>query len=566
MFDNNSKVDCFQYSVSVDRPVEFFCGLIYEMAENFTPKIPLEEVFKDDFLQSAGIRFQKDGAGLLNYSREEVSSFIATYLNNAALEELGKLAGSNILLVNKLQNLLYSFGDENDKPKTARTTLVNFLRDYNIFNKLIDNLKSENVITILTRLQGLRYDEYYGGTITITEKEDILAPYLPFEFLNSELLEADPVDAKDVWINAKKFKKEFDVDIKETNEVYLIRSKSIGDVPSYELGIRYDSVFFPTNTKEVKTFIKPEFLSDFYWLMFKDVYKKGVSRGSIYQDDLLNQFKGDIVDADLSKILSNLINNHYLPSGTLIAGTAFEKYFELVSKINTLKHVDDFEFYVSDVKGKTALGVYSRKKIEKNYNLLHWVATGDPDEKHHYFKNEERPEIKKPINIYALKPVIAFYFISKYFEDLLDKAISEVTKDYIKNFELFINGATVGEIDFLIRTKTKICFIEAKTKLTDEYIEQFIVKCDHLMKSIDTQDLQVEFYIVSAFSDDTCERKKFFIDQATHANYNEPRVGLKSKPYYFKVPIPQHKKLELTCIAEPEFDKLKGIIAEICRS
>ena len=122
-------------------------------------------------------------------------------------------------------------------------------------------------------------------------------------------------------------------------------------------------------------------------------------------------------------------------------------------------------------------------------------------------------------------------------------------------------------MDFLIKTPTRLCFFEAKTKLTDEYIEGFITKCNKLIKGMSQIQrlFDIEFYLISAFSDETVLRKKHFIDkeEATQ-DYNVERTGLKTIPYHFQVPIPQYSGMNLTCIAEPDFNRLVDVIKGIC--
>jgi len=334
------------------------------------------------------------------------------------------------------------------------------------------------------------------------------------------------------------------------------------DIP---IGLLYGTNIYAIANQDFKSLIKEEYLKEYYWLLFKDVFKKDAKGKPGFSHELLTEFKSEMKKPKLNKLLSYLKKNHYILRSELVGYEEFEKYFEEVNKIKDLQHISSLEFYVSDIKGKTALGIFTNDKIGTSFNLLHWIRQHDEEEKHDYYRDVNKPVTKNRDLVLALKPQIAFYFITSYFEDFIELILKDLSADHLKNFELFIYTKSLGEIDFLIKSDNRLSFIEAKTKMTDDYIEAFVAKSNKLLQVLNDNSIESQFYLISAYSDNSCERKRFFINKTQKEGYNASREGLFTIPYYFEVPIPQQNDAILTCIAEPEYDKLKVIIEEICR-
>lgn len=553
MFDNKSNVDCFQYSIDLSKPISFFFDLIDSIRGNIFEDESIETLFKKDFLDEVSFN------GVYDDTLHALKYLVANYFEKSIFDKID-FSKTKVLFYYKAKNLIFYYQTNNEENSAITNLITNLIKKYNIFNTIVESIENEKLKFIFDTITPYNFNELFGSTVSIKGKKDILSPFIYYEFLKTEFVELDILDEADIWVNKKELIQLFKISLPDENVVNLVQLNEGGD--SINFGIKVDTLVFPIINFDLQNMIKDEFKLDYYWILFKDVYKHSHNRNkSVFTNSLLEKFKKDMFSSELNLLLSNLENNHCIPKEKL-PNNKLKDYFEEVSRINNLKNIDNFDFFVSNLKGATALGIYARKKIGENYNLLHWII--NDTEKHHHFNGIDAPKIKNQDKIFALKPEIAFYFVSNYFEDLLENAIRSIGKEHLKNFELYVNNISIGEFDFLIKSNSKLCFIEAKTKLTNEYIDNYITKCNNIIKNIQliNEEIKVDFYLIAAYSDSSCENKKFFFDNR-YKKYNHSRVGSKTKPYFFKIPIPQHKGYYLTCIAEPEFKKLKSLINKI---
>ncbi|MCX2429888.1 hypothetical protein [Pedobacter sp. GR22-10] len=562
MFDNNSNIGCFEYGIDLDKPISYFCKLLFDIGNAVEGEFAIERLFKNEFIESIGVKFE-----YLNED-EKVPVLVrevAAFYIKEILSGLDKIESSNVLFVYKPNNFLFWSDDGKDSAQKVNASLTSLIISYKLYEKLIDKIENEKLKKIFGSISSLRYDEFYKNCVQVTPKYDSQVPYLPLSFFKEDLISENLIESDDVWINKKRIKKLFNLETAGITSPPGILASA--ENTEQEIGLKYGEFVFPFNFQDLKSLIKDEHVFEYYWFLFSFVFTKESNRGGVINDPLLTAFKADTKAAELTNTLSYLVNNHYLTDKSYIFKADFEKYFEEVGKIKGLKYVAGYDFFISNSEGKTSLGIYSDVKPDKDSktnNLLHWVTNPDKTEYQHY-RNEIKIDTLKNEPVFTLKPQIAFYFISKFFEDFLSEAIEELGLAVIKNFELFINGKTSGELDFLIKSDKKLIFIEAKTKLTNENIEKYVEKFGKLDAHLKKLDFESEFYIISAFSDDTLERKRYFIDQSMTEGYNVERKPLKTIPYYFNVPIPASSGKNLVCIAEPQFDKLKAILKNICQ-
>ena len=311
----------------------------------------------------------------------------------------------------------------------------------------------------------------------------------------------------------------------------------------------------------------PANLADYYWLKIKEVYRYQDEKLKEHSSSLLEDFKLKMKKPALNRLLSFLKYNLYIDSGMVPTGSQFAHYFDDVIKIGEPKYLANYSFFVSRSEQDTALGIYANNKPEgiTSYNLLHWYKKGTS--KHYNYRDIQTPIEIDLHSVHALKPEVSFYFVTRYFEDLLDSILTEIGAEYIKNFHLWYKGRDLGEFDFLIRKNDTLYFIEAKTKLRKESISEFQQKSSELINAFkEFPNIKVQFLLVSAYSDNSCEELRYFIDTADSRNkrYNKPVSDLGTTPYSFKVPIPNQAKAKITCIAEPEYGKLKTILKKVC--
>lgn len=558
MFDNKSKVECYRYSIDLSVPIQFFCNLVADIGHSITSDFIVENVFEDSYLNEIGIKLSTDN------TIEDLASEIAAFYNKHLLNEVD-LTKLNVFFIYKSKNIFFSYGDI--KLKDLKTGITTLLKNEKLFDILIKNLKDQKLRRSLEKFFSLKFEELFYKIVELNKLSYPSLTYIPLDFLNPNLVSTDYIEEEEIWLNKQLLAEVFQFKFHD-NVSYSALTTEVNGIDEI-IGIQCNDVVFPITNFDFKEVINQESYTEYYWLLFKQVFKEDQDRKQGHVSELLEKFKKETKSAELSLLLSFLENNLSTSSEVFCKFTKYEDFFEEVSKLNELKDIDSFDFYVSNTKGVTALGVYTNQKIGTNYNLLHWVKSNGEDGKLEFYRNIERPISKNVKSVHALKPELAFYFITNYFEDFLEEAIKYTTDDYLKNFKLYVNNSDnpLGEFDFLIKSNGKLCFIEAKTKLTNYYIESYLEKCDQLIKNLKPLEdiVKIEFYLISAYSDDTCESKRYFIDETVREGYNGRREGLKTRPYFFEVPIPQHKSTKLTCIAEPEFDKMKLIIRDICQ-
>jgi len=320
-------------------------------------------------------------------------------------------------------------------------------------------------------------------------------------------------------------------------------------------------------TKDVNKIIDKKYTLDYYWILFKrNIYRK-TQPSHIINHEIVNDFNKNSTIESFTNLLSNLKKNLYIEGINI--PVEYNDFFEKAISISNLDHIQGYEFYLPDIREekKTLLGIYhnDKKPSETHYNLINWIT--NEDENVNLFTNDNSKFNPKKI-VSILKPEISFYFRNRYFEDFFERILKELGFDFLSNYELeYINRIGCCEIDFLIKTESKLYIVETKTKLSREYIEKFEKTCDILIKEMAPIISNIEFLIVSAFSDDNCNVYKYYIEQGKkdHPNINSKRDEINTIPYWFELPILNNAEKKLTCIAEPSFEKLKAIILDKCK-
>jgi hypothetical protein len=574
MFDNNSKVLCYEYELNLTKPIEFVGRLIIRLSQVIAPGTELKGIFAEQFFkEELGIEFRVDSEGNQLIGEDELIAAIASYYNGSVIGKM-KLDGTNVLLIHQPTKTLYLLNKTraSDFNKSIKEEIRKQIFKQNVLKDLSSKLINQSLRESLDESLNLQFIELFSKSIEILQQKAIDVPYLPLTSFDEELVAKEYIDPADLYINYTKLTAEFGITLTRQDSVYMLKGKAAEHEPVV-IGIVYQDIVFPLTAAKLNPWIKETALTEFYWTQIKYVFSKEETRPKELKTDILDRFKGDIKKTALNRLLSYLSKNIYLPLGHLEEGSAYLQYFDNVQIIDKLKHLENFNFFISSENGKTALGIYSDKKAEEHqggkikvsssYNLLHWGMNDNGKLKN--YRDVTLPELKDFQHVLALKPEISFYYVSNYFEHLLEAAIQENDCEYIKNFRLFVEANCIGEIDFLIKSGNRLIIIEAKTKLNKKVIEEFEEKCHRLLKYFQFPNVEFEFYLIAAYSDkESCESQNYFINRTTKEDYNRPRNDLKTIPYYFKIPIPQFTGKDITCIAEPEFDRLKGLVQEIC--
>lgn len=386
--------------------------------------------------------------------------------------------------------------------------------------------------------------------------------YIKADLLNFELLKNIVVDIEDIWINYEhKLNSELRFDL-NNDEYYVVVDKNLDN--KNVIGLKVNDYILLKYNVDLKKYIKKENSNLYLWQLLKGNYlRKRIPH--LYNSELIKSFKEKSNEREFNKLLCNLKHNLYIDRDVEITHD-YQCFFEKFIAIKGLNDLSNFNFFLPDENvGKELLGIYTEQKIGKKYNLLHYLKHKD-DDYIEDFVNSESQE-KEKIKVHILKAELSFYFVEKYYEDLIESLLKELKLDFISNVELCTGGKSKAEFDFIIFKDNKFYFLEAKTTLTKDNIYDTSKKYNDynikFLKMITDTDLQdFNFILLGFLSNENIDNYRHFF---TDENYNTPREEFVVTPYRFKVPFFSHQNLELECIAEPEISKLKEFIKEICQ-
>ncbi|KAF9659992.1 hypothetical protein HBA12_07085 [Tenacibaculum mesophilum] len=571
MFDNKTRIYHFNYILELDSIIKAVCNLSFDIGvqieeinfENEDKEIEYaKDLFEESFLKELDIR--KSDLEKNKYNKEEFFDKIVNHYNNNLFfteKIIEELEGSIIYLIDKKETYLLAQDDK----KTIKDRIVNAIKKAGILQDIINRINNSKIKKSLSQINLFEHTALYGKTISL-EKEPIplqpTIPYIEYSFLDEEKIKTTEEDIDNYWFNNKLFNKLYKIDLQDIQELYKVVDNQGNNV----LGFKINDYFLPYKDQDLLQFIKEDNLFNYYWNLIELSYSNKTNKLN-NQEKLVSDFKEIIASKELNQLLSYLKSNLYIPSNIKI-NNDFKPFFDEVALLNELEHLDDYEFMISqNDENKTALGIYSTTKIGTSYNLLHWLNHKTKDSTSHFRGNGIKS--KKKTLVSALKPEISFYFLEKYFEDLLEKILTENKYSFLSNINLGNRQAKFScEIDFLVKGNNKIYYIEAKTKLSKYYIEEFLKKASKIIDlfgSMIKNKIDIEFILLAGYSDDTVKDFQFFINsEQDQENYNTTREGLNSVPYKFKVPIPDKKAKEITCIAEPQYDNLTQLLLQVC--
>lgn len=572
MFDNNTGIFRYNFQLELETIIDAICNISFDIGIQLD-NIDLNEIneieyvkdlFADDFLNDLSIRKsdleEKNQEGIYNYSKEAFFSEISSFYNKKIFlnsDITDYLKGSDILFINKTEAFFYTTDEKN-----AKNRIISAIKNGKILNQIIDNIQNVKIKNSLNKINLFEHTAFYTNTVKTNKQEGQPSlPIIKFDFINTDKVEVSIEDFDNYWINVNTFKKRYGINFTEEADIKLVIDKERGT----QLGLLIENFLIPYSNVDIAEYVLEDFLSMYYWLLFDLNYSEKSTKSTI-DNPLIKAFKDQFKNKGLNQLLSYLRNNLYL-DGKIEIGEDFSMFFNKVAMIEKLEYLDEYEFLIPQSHEQTALGIYSKEKKGTSYNLLHWLNHNAEKNVLHFRGNSPIKKEKHPIS--TLKPEICFYFLEKYFEDLLEDIFRTNEYKCLPNFKLSQKSSNFNcEIDFLVYSQNKFYFIEAKTKLSKYYIEGFLKRASEIIEKLTPmlrKDIEIEFILLGAYSDDNVKDFQYFIGSGEEKNgYNAKREDLNSIPYLFKVPIPDRKENEIVCIAEPEYDKLTKLILEIC--
>ena len=471
---------------------------------------------------------------------------ISRYLKGFLYANLDKLDGTVIQLLYEPKGLLVA--PSRNKPAQA---LIAWIKRAEMMKAFLDLVKYGPVCNLKETLVKLLNDQYFGAAVKANEESALKAAVIPINAL--EGYEVLPVDPESIWINNKLSK---ELDVNEGTECGEVKFPNIDGI-SLMIG---DFVFPLTG---IDLYVKEDAKQNYFWKMLSDIYVNKKKSISIYREQS-GEFKAAFKTSEFAQLMAKLQYNLYIKKEGQTVPDAYRQFFEEVYNIEEFIDKNNQILFTGthleeQVQNKqTMLGIYNTEKDGTDYNLHAWVNVETEDrQKKTEAGGVEDISIK---TVYALKPQYSYYFASTYFEDLFQEVLQELEIETLHDVELSLSenpGSPYIEVDnFVRRQDGTIVFIENKTTLNRYNIEETVSKIAkfHQVMIDSYPSIHIEYLIAAPYMNETVEEAYSYfmnVEGCTATN--------------FFIPIARFNGIRLHCVIEPEYEKLKAMMAELLK-
>ena len=471
---------------------------------------------------------------------------MSRYLKGFLYANLDKLDGTVIQLLYEPKGLLVA--PSRNKPAQA---LIAWIKRAEMMKAFLDLVKYGPVCNLKETLVKLLNDQYFGAAVKANEESALKATVIPINAL--EGYEVLPVDPESIWINNKLSK---ELDVNEGTECGEVKFPNIDGI-SLMIG---DFVFPLTG---IDLYVKEDAKQNYFWKMLSDIYVNKKKSISIYREQS-GEFKAAFKTSEFAQLMAKLQYNLYIKKEGQTVPEAYRQFFEEVYNIEEFIDKNNQILFTGthlkeQVQNKqTMLGIYNTEKDGTDYNLHAWVNVETEDrQKKTEAGGVEDISIK---TVYALKPQYSYYFASTYFEDLFQEVLQELEIETLHDVELSLSenpGSPYIEVDnFVRRQDGTIVFIENKTTLNRYNIEETVSKIAkfHQVMIDSYPSIHIEYLIAAPYMNETVEEAYSYfmnVEGCTATN--------------FFIPIARFNGIRLHCVIEPEYEKLKAMMAELLK-
>lgn len=471
---------------------------------------------------------------------------ISRYLKGFLYANLDKLDGTVIQLLYEPKGLLVA--PSRNKPAQA---LIAWIKRAEMMKAFLDLVKYGPVCNLKETLVKLLNDQYFGAAVKANEESTLKATVIPMNAL--EGYEIFPVDPESIWINNKLSK---ELGVNEGTECGEVKFLNIDGI-SLMIG---DFVFPLTG---IDLYVKEDAKQNYFWKMLSDIYVNKKKSISIYREQS-GEFKAAFKTSEFAQLMAKLQYNLYIKKEGQTVPDAYRQFFEEVYNIEEFIDKNNQILFTGthleeQVQNKqTMLGIYNTEKDGTDYNLHAWVNVETEDrQKKTEAGGVEDISIK---TVYALKPQYSYYFASTYFEDLFQEVLQELGIETLHDVELSLSenpGSPYIEVDNFVRKQDgTIVFIENKTTLNRYNIEETVSKIAkfHQVMIDSYPSIHIEYLLTAPYMNDTVEEAYSYfmnVEGSTATN--------------FFIPIARFNDIRLHCVIEPEYEKLKAMMAELLK-
>lgn len=471
---------------------------------------------------------------------------ISRYLKGFLYANLDKLDGTVIQLLYEPKGLLVA--PSRNKPAQA---LIAWIKRAEMMKAFLDLVKYGPVCNLKETLVKLLNDQYFGAAVKANEESMLKATVIPMNAL--EGYEIFPVDPESIWINNKLSK---ELGVNEGTECGEVKFLNIDGI-SLMIG---DFVFPLTG---IDLYVKEDAKQNYFWKMLSDIYVNKKKSISIYREQS-GEFKAAFKTSEFAQLMAKLQYNLYIKKEGQTVPDAYRQFFEEVYNIEEFIDKNNQILFTGthleeQVQNKqTMLGIYNTEKDGTDYNLHAWVNVETEDrQKKTEAGGVEDISIK---TVYALKPQYSYYFASTYFEDLFQEVLQELGIETLHDVELSLSenpGSPYIEVDNFVRKQDgTIVFIENKTTLNRYNIEETVSKIAkfHQVMIDSYPSIHIEYLLTAPYMNDTVEEAYSYFMNVEG-----------STATIFFIPIARFNGIRLHCVIEPEYEKLKAMMAELLK-
>ena len=522
----------YSYAIDIERMISPVYHLILDLLRNKRHDRPFDKWIGEIFNMSLLAGYNQ------KYDTEE--SFLVTvsdYLEDCLYEKVCCLEKSGILLVYRTKLIFIAPANTRMLPE-----LIKWIKESKVMDRFLDLVNNSENSNVKETLSKFMNEQYFGNYVQVKESE-LKGTFIPKKFVKDYT--EQPIDEKSIWISRECKAK---LEVRESTQCSDVSFPGI-DGSCIAVGE------LVLTTEYVGHLIKPKYSTEYFWTMLNNVYAHKNSRINKYRDKC-SEFTKALKNPKLANLMTKLQYNLYLFKTDMEGHEEFKKFFEEVYNIEQFKdetnHIIFTGSHVAEqVENKqTMFGLYKTEKDDTEFNLRAWINVETADSQK--ITKSNGTNIVKIKTVYALKPHYSYYFCKDYFEDTFADMLKKSGITSLSNFMLFKSDApdkSFIEIDQMIKKADEsLVYIETKTTLNKFNIEETVNKVTgfHQIMATSYPDVQIKYMLVSPYYNDTVEEAFSYFTQEAGSSVHD-----------FKIPIVRYPGIELHCIVEPEYDRLK---------
>ena len=481
-------------------------------------------------------------------SKDAFLPILAKFLEDNLYLEMNTLS-DKVLFLNRNDCIVISRHPNNKEVKRA---LATWIKSYNPIEKLFELIVPENIRKISESLKCFFNENNYSIGVKVSGEKQWQSCVFPTEWIKKADIDVIPIDPCSIWIEHN-FSEHNNIKFDNCEQLYS---------SGRPLGVSCDNSFFAYENMDM--FITNEKYPFYFCEMMDRVYSSS-PKGKVsnkFNEHFLESAKNPV----FSRLLSHLQYNLYISDNVQMPDD-YRDMFESVYCLNKLPGLESHMLFVGEPSEeqihneRTLSGTYELKKSGSDYNLRNWVNAAQNGYK---LSTSSKAKVFNCKSVFALKPQYSYYFLSKYYEDFFSSILEELGCYHKCGVSLYLEGNNNAfiEIDALIfKPDGKLIYVENKTCMNKNNIEATMKKIVAFQKIISEEyaNVTIDYYLTAPYCDESVEQNFLFFIKNERI---EQREGVKNNILQFDIPLAQFENLNLHCIIEPEYERMKSIVEE----